>query len=155
MARTRKEIFTVAGQIESVKTEEGFTRHTFLPDSQRYMRDNLNRVPLKKRIWCTFFEEVAMRSQQQLAYHFVLMGYLADHCGTSKNEMHDAIMRAKFGTKKIKIGDLVIEVRKSLSNEAKMPKYDVVELIEFDLKLCGDLEIRVPSREELGYDSYK
>lgn len=151
---TNKELFTVNGRISSIKTAEGFNRNTFLPYSQNYLRDRLNSLKIGDKISCTFSKHVAMRSQQQLAYHMILMKYLADYSGTSQMEMHDAVMRLKFGTKEIKIGNIVLSVRKSLSNEAKMPKYDVVELIEFDLSLLNQLEIKVPSRQELGYDDY-
>ena len=46
---------------------------------------------------------------------------------------------------------MVLEVRKSISNEARLPKYDAVELITYDLELCQWAGIIVPTAESLGY----
>ena len=45
-----------------------------------------------------------------------------------------------------------IEVRKSISNKAQFPKYMMVELVEFALETCKELEIKVPTKKELGYN---
>lgn len=120
----QKEIFTTNGYIDAVKVAGMNTtiqRHTFVPLSQKYLHDCLNRIPRGKKVQVTFSEHVAIRSTQQLRYHMVLMGYIANHSGLTKDETHDAVMRLKFGTKKVKIGDRIIEVRKSLSEEGKLP----------------------------------
>jgi len=61
------------------------------------------------------------------------------------------IMRQKFGVKRVKLGKIEQEVRQSISDDAKMSKSDCVELISFDLELCQELGIKVPTPEELGY----
>lgn len=154
----RKELFTVLGDIclTEVMTDFGKkVRHAFTPNSQAYLRDNLNKIPVGKKISITFYEDVPARSQQQLAYHMVLMGYIADYNQDSKEAMHDGIMRLKFGTRKIKIGNQEVEVRKSASDKAKMPMHKMQELIDYDLEICKFLNIKVPTAEELGYTSNK
>lgn len=151
---TNKEIFTVLGTIGTteVETERGkFTRHTFLPNSQGYMRDNLNKIPVGEKVSVTFSKNIPTRSEAQLAFHWVLMSLISDYVGCTPEEMHDFVMRVKFGTKKIKIGKVEVEVRKSISNSAKMPKHKAVELIDMDLKICKFLELKVPTKKELGY----
>lgn len=92
-----------------------------------------------------------MRSDSQLRYHFVLVGYLAEHCGYTVEEMHDALMRIVFGEKQVKIGDQTVMVRKSISEKGDLMKSECVELIERDLSFCEELEIIVPTPQELGY----
>lgn len=150
----RKEIFSVLGEIgeTEVTTDRGtYKRHTFIPASQPYMRDRLNKIPLKKKVSVTFFDDIPTRSQQQLAYHFVLLTLISEHTGDSVKDLHDGIMRIKFGTKKIKIMEKEVEVRKSIANDANMPKHKAQELIDFDLEVCKFLELRVPTKSELGY----
>src|SRR3990167_9556750 len=98
-SKTIKEIFTVLGSIGTtkVKTERGeFTRHTFIPNSQDYMRDRLNKIPVGRKISVTFSEEIPTRSQMQLAYHWVLCTLISEHNGDTPDEIHDFIMRLKF-----------------------------------------------------------
>ncbi len=146
MAKPRNEIFTVLGTIESV---EGV--HRFVPSSPGHMRACVSRISLKKRIACTFSEDDSTRSEQQLRYHFVLIGYLADYSGTTTAEMHEAVMILKFGTKTIRIANKEVKVRKSISKSGHLTKTQVMELIDFDLSLCADMQIAVPTKEELGY----
>ena len=151
---SQKEIFTVLGQIGTteVVTERGkFTRHTFIPDSQNYMRDRLNKIPVKKKVSVAFSEHIPTRSEGQLAYHFVLCTLISDHTGDSPTEIHEAVMILKFGTKKVKLLGKEIDVRKSISNKAKMPLPMAMDLINFDLEVCKFLELKVPTRKELGY----
>jgi len=91
------------------------------------------------------------RSEQQLRYYAVLVGLIADNCGYTWEEMHDALMKLKWGTKKVKIGNDIVEVRKSISNSARFKKTDMIEQIEFTMEKCFDLDIKVPSKQELGY----
>jgi hypothetical protein len=145
---TRKEIFTVLGTIQRVED-----RHRFIPNSPGHMSACVSRIPLGKPVSCTFYDQIPTRSEGQLAYHWVLMGHIATHTGYTKDEVHDAIMRKKFGTKKIKLAGMEIEVRKSVSDKARFPKSDMVELISYDREICDRLEIVVPTAEELGYIS--
>lgn len=143
---TDKEVFSVKGKI--IKCPKG---NEFVAHSERYLADQLNRLKPDKELTVTFYEHKAIRSGQQLAYHWVLVSYVADHTGFTKDECHDAIMRIVFGTKAIKIGAYTTHVRKSLSDTGGLSKSDVVELISKDLQICGDLEIAVPTAESLGY----
>lgn len=99
----------------------------------------------------TISEWDAIRSPAQLAYHWVLMKYLAEWSGFTKEEMHDAVMRLKFGEKEITLGGKTVRVRKSIAESGKLKKFEVQELIEYDLELCAENDIKVPTREELGY----
>src|SRR3990167_962197 len=101
----RKEIFTVLGEIGTteVTTERGkFTRHTFIPTSQPYMRDRLNKISLKKKVSVTFYEEITTRSDAQLAYYWIILQYLAEYAGYTPEELHNVIMIILFGTKTVK-----------------------------------------------------
>lgn len=147
---TQKEICTVHGTIVSMKTDHG-ERHTFMPSSLRYLHDCLNRIPIGKKVACLFSEHVPTRSEGQLAYHFVLVGYLCGYTGFTKDEMHDIILRAKFGVKELEFEGKVYEVRRSISERAHMAKSDAVELVNFDLELCAKFDIKVPTKSELGY----
>src|SRR3990167_1817970 len=91
------------------------------------------------------------RSEQQLRYYAVIVGLIAEHTGNTWEEMHECLMILKFGTKKVKLGKEEVNVRKSISNSARFNKIDMIELIEFALEKCFDLEIKVPSKQELGY----
>lgn len=91
------------------------------------------------------------RSDSQLRYYWVVIGLIADHCGYNSEELHDAIMKLKFGTKKIKVGKDLVEVRKSISNGAKFRKMEMMELLDFVLEKANELEVVVPTKESLGY----
>lgn len=91
------------------------------------------------------------RSDSQLRYYAVLVGLIADYTGNTWEEMHDALMILKWGTKKVKLGKETVNVRKSISNGARFKKVDMIEQIEFALEKCFDLDIKVPTKQELGY----
>jgi hypothetical protein len=91
------------------------------------------------------------RSEQQLRYYAVVVGLIADNCGYTWEECHDAIMKLKWGTKKVKIGKDIVEVRKSISNGARFGKSDMIETIEFAMEKAFELDIVVPTKQELGY----
>lgn len=143
---SKNELFTAHGVIGMVDGKK-----KFIPKSPAYVRDQMSKLQVGKNASMTLSETKAIRSPAQLAYHWVLMGYIAEYTGNTKEEMHDAIMRIKFGEKEVRIGNYKVRVRKSVSDEARMAKFDMVDLISFDLELCADLEIRVPTAEELGY----
>lgn len=147
---TRKELFTILGEFKEVIVD-GRPETRFVPKSVKHFRSCSARAPKNKVVAATFYENVAIRSRNQLAYHFVLLGYIADYTGYTKDELHDAIMRMKFGTKSVTISGQTVEVRKSLADAAKLPKHEAVELIEYDLDVCKELGIKVPTPEELGY----
>lgn len=150
---TKKEIFTALGSIQMVEDAKGIPRKRFVPNSVAYINDNISRLAVGKKLSSIFYEERMTRSRSQLKYHMVLMGYLAEYAGTSKEEMHDAVMRLKFGTKEVVLMGMSTRVRRSVSDAAMMQKYDMVELINYDLELCAWAEIKVPTAEELGYQT--
>jgi hypothetical protein len=119
--------------------------------SPAYYQHSLNRIPIGKDVTVTLSTKKSTRSQQQLRYYHVLVQMVSDHTGYTHDEVHDFVMRSRFGTKQVTLNGKTVEVRRSISNAAKMPKYECVELIEYVIALCDDLSIRVPTMEELGY----
>lgn len=143
---TRHTLFSVRGTI-------GISggKKVFVPLSKGHLDAELSDLNVGQKVTVSFNESRYKRSAEQLRYHMVLMGYLGRYCGATKLEMHDAVMRAVFGEKRIKIGKIVLSARQSISDSGRLTKYEVVELIEYDRNLCAELGIRVPTREELGY----
>lgn len=146
MKSSKKELFVALGTAQFVGEKK-----RFVPKSPAYLNQKIAGLPLNQLLELKFSVAVATRSSSQLAYHWVLMGLLSEHTGFTKEEMHDALMRLKFGTKTIRLGSKNVEVRQSISDGAKMAKSMAVELIEYDLSMCAELEVRVPTPEELGY----
>ena len=143
---TNKKCWSCIGEFRDL---EG--KRKFVPDSAPYYVDRCSKMPLNKKFTCDFTTEIPTLSEAQRDYHFVLMQYIGEHCGYSKQEAHETLMREKWGTKKCTIGKYTQEVRESIADIAKFPKGMMVEQINFDLAVCADLEIRVPSKRELGY----
>lgn len=141
-----REIFTAFGLVGLFDGQK-----RFIPKSSQYVRACMSRIATGKKVTMTISETGAIRSDSQLRYHWVLMGFLADHTGFSKDEMHDAVMRLKFGEKEINLGGRKVMVRKSMSKEARLAKFEAVDLITYDLELCAEMDIRVPTAQELGY----
>jgi hypothetical protein len=112
-------------------------------------------MPLNKQFAVKFTSKVGSRSANQLKYYWVLLGLISDYNGNTPEELHDFVMRAKFGTKIITLGKITQEVRRSISEGARMSASDCIELITFVLDICRDLEINVPTAEELGYVNTK
>lgn len=148
----RTELFTILGEFKVVKNPKtGYDESRFVPKSTKHFRTMSHRAPKNKLIAATFYDTVTSRSRNQVAYHFVLLKYIAEVTGYTTDELHDAIMRIVFGEKVVKLNGKEITVRKSLSSTANLPKYEAVELIEYDLELCKQLKIKVPTKAELGY----
>lgn len=143
---SNKHIFSIIGEFRDVGG-----RRRFIPDSEAYYQDRCAKQPLGKKFTADFTTKIPTRSQSQLAYHFVLCEYISEHTGFSVSETHELLMREKWGTKQIKIGKYTQEVRESIADIAKFPLPKMVEQINFDLSVCADLEIRVPTKRELGY----
>lgn len=128
--------------------------------SDAYFNHFLQRARVGDRGTITVSFKKPTRSQQQLRYYWILVSLLAPHCGYSLDEMdatltdeemHDALMRRKFGTKRVMVGGEVETVRRSIANRAGFPKAEMAELIEYVLELCRENGVVVPSMEELGY----
>jgi hypothetical protein len=147
---TNKKIFSCIGEFRDL---DG--RRKFVPDSAPYYVDRCSKMPLNKKFSCDFTTKIPTRSEAQLDYHWVLCNYISEHTGFTDREVHDFMMRKVFGTKIIKIGNYQTEVRESISDRAKLPKYMAVDLITADLELCQELEIVVPTPESLGYQTTK
>lgn len=147
-----KQIFSAICTITPYTTPEGHTRHTPRPSSPAYVHDRLKRIQAGKKVRMTISEDIPTFSEQQRDYHFVLCVYLAEHTGFTKNEMHDVIMKLKYGVRYKEFRGKKFEVRESISDVAQMPKHMVTELIQFDLQLCAEENVKVPSRKDLGYD---
>lgn len=91
------------------------------------------------------------RSESQLAYYAVVVGLIADYTGETWEDMHSALMILNWGTKKVKIGNDIVDVRKSVSDKAQIPKDEMSDQIEFALSKAKELNIKVPTKKELGY----
>lgn len=91
------------------------------------------------------------RSEQQLRYYFVIVGLMANELGYTSEEMHEWLMIMCFGTKKVTVGGVTKEVRKSISDKARMTISECIDLIDFTLEKCAELNIVVPTKESLGY----
>lgn len=146
MTDNRKPLFTALAHIEL----DGERKKLSLKSPAHWRQQVAGLMPGKK-YGLTVEEYKASRSRQQLAYYWVLLGYLAKETGHTPEELHDAIMRQKFGTKHVRVGHIEQDVRQSVSDSARFPTSDMVELIQETLDLCGQLGVHVPSREELGY----
>lgn len=142
----RKPLFSVLGTAQRV---EGKIR--FVPKSLDYLNHKLSKLPMGKELELSISAVNVQRSNAQLNYHWVIVGLIAEHTGHTEPEIHDAVLRAKFGEKKIKLGPLDVAVRRSVSDLAKMSKDDMSSLIEFDERLAAELEVRIPTARELGY----
>ncbi len=141
----RKIIFTALATIE-----DGPRKRLKLKSADHWQHW-INKLYPGKEYAVTVEEHAAGRSQSQLAYYWVLLGYIADETGHTPEELHDAIVRQKFGTKVIKVGAIEQSVRRSIADSARFPKSDMVELIQTVLELCTGLGIVVPTKQELGY----
>lgn len=142
----RKPVFTAIATVELV---EGVKKLRLT--SPKHWQSMVYKLTPGKRYGVMVSEYKASRSRSQLNYYWAVLGYLSDYTGYQPEELHDAIMRAKFGTTTVKIGPIEQEVRKSISNVARFPTSDMVELITEVLKIAVDLGVHIPTKEELGY----
>lgn len=141
----RKVIFTAIGIIE-----DGPKKKLRL-NSPDHWQHWVNKLVPGKKYAISVEEQKASRTRSQLNYYWVVISYLADYSGYDSMELHDAIMRKKFGTKRVVLGDVDQEVRKSIADVARFPLSNMVELIEEVLKLAYSLGVKIPTKEELGY----
>lgn len=93
------------------------------------------------------------RSENQLRYYWTILGLMANELGYKSEELHEWIMIMCFGTKKVTVNGITKEVRKSISDKARMSISDCITLIDFTLEKCAELNIVVPNKESLGYIS--
>lgn len=142
----RKPIFTALGEIAFIEQKKKLRLY-----SPQHWQVEISKLSVGKKYGITIEEYKTTRSRQQLSYYWVLLGYLSHYSGHTPEELHDAIMRQKFGVKRLKLGHIVQEVRKSISDAARFNKADMVELITEVLNLCIKFNIKVPTKQELGY----
>lgn len=143
---TPKELFSVWGTIQ---LNEG--KKKFSVKAPHYYQDRINRLNEGDVVLVTFSKKIPTRSQSQLAYYWVIVNYLSEYTGHTDMEIHDALVRLKFGTRRVKLGDMEVDVRRSISDAAKMSKEDMVYLIEFARETAEKMDIKIPSKSELGY----
>lgn len=141
-----KTIFSAIGTIEI----EGQKKRLRL-NSPDHWQHYINQLFEGKKYGISVSEYKASRSKSQLAYYWVILGYLGDYTGYTPEELHDAIMRQKFGVKHVSLGGIEQDVRKSIADSARFPTSDMVELIHEVLQIAHKLGVIIPSKEELGY----
>lgn len=150
--RKKKQEAIIWGEVREHKDTDGFIRHHFFPRSLPYMDAVLKRYKGKKNIGIIPVEEELSFSDSQRNYHFVLLGFIAEYTGNTKDDEHHDSMIEVFGKRTFKnYKGETQEGRYSLSNASKLTLEDVNRLIERDLGVCAFLGIVVPTREELGY----
>ena len=142
----RKELFHVLGKASIIDEKK-----RFVPYSPAYLNQKIASLPLDKELELKFSVHKASRSRSQLAYYWVLIGLLCEYNGDTEKDMHDFIMRCKFGVRKMTLNGITQEVRRSMSDTGELTVSEVVELIDYTQNLCGELEIHIPSASELGY----
>lgn len=142
----RKKHFAILGEVKEV---EG--RKRFVPYSTPHFNACIARLPFGRKLRAEFVEIKYLRSTAQLRYHRVLCGYIAEHSGHTPEDVHAWAMVEVFGAKVVEIAGRAAPVRRSLAEDGDVTKAEAVELIEFDLLVCEELEISVPTAEELGY----
>lgn len=141
-----QEEFTVLATVTSVDE-----RKRVQMKSPQYYQSRIDKLPIGTELHITFSRKVLTRSQTQLSYFFVLVGYIADHTGHTVNEMYPILIEEVWEPTEILYRGQLRKVRKSISDVAKMGKLEMGELIEHALATCEELEIRVPTAEELGF----
>ena len=151
-----KEIFSIVGEFKDSKriNKNGVEvfQKVFVPASSEHYNQEANKAKTGQKYWINFTTRIPTRSKQQLKYHMVLCGYIADYTGFTREEMHAFRMAEQFGTKEITVGGVTKTIRKSIAEKAHLNKSDCVELIMGDLDLCKKLGIIVPTQKELGYE---
>lgn len=135
----------------SFKADGGTVKFAFT--SPGHFMDWCRRQSEGAEFTVTFCQKKRTRSQGQLAYYWVILGYLAEYVGCKDVEMHEIVMRRKFGTKIVVVDGVREVVRRSVSDGARMPKDEMGELIEFALELAERLDVTVPTPQQAGYIS--
>jgi len=148
MSKKRQEQFTVLGKV----VLDGEKKRLRFNSPDHYLTQ-INKIPVDTQLAITISKDVSTRSRSQLAYFMVLAGYIADHTGYTTKEVYPLLIEEVYPPKTIIWKGEERKVRRSVSDVAKMPSYDMIALIEHALATCSELEINVPTAEELGYIS--
>ena len=138
--------FTSLGVVQLVNDKK-----RIVPNSIAYYHAGVSAFPLGTKVRATYKQVKSEHSKAQHAYHFVLCGLIASHTGYTTDDVHDAMMKQAFGTKKVTLLGKTTEARESLSAAAQLSVGKAVELVNKDLEVCAELGIVVPTKEELGY----
>lgn len=111
---------------------------------------NIDQFKVGEKVSVTIDNERVTASEQQRRYLFgVCYPIMGEYTGHDKDELHDWAMRQHFGTKKVKVGDKVSEVRRSWTTLAK---HEGVEFITWLIGFASmELGCVIPSPEEAGY----
>lgn len=142
----------ILGEIKKVLDPDGIARKHFVPRSRNHLIAVYDRLPIGKEIGMIPVEEVNLRSRSQLAYHRVLVRYIAHDQGLTEDDVHDAMMKEAFGTRQYTLNGKEYEGRYSMSDTGGLKVLQVIDLITKDLETCNFLGIIVPTKKELGYD---
>lgn len=113
---------------------------------------NIDQFKVGEKVSVTIDNERVTASEQQRRYLFgVVYPIICDYTGHDKEEIHDWAMRQHFGTKKVRVGKSISEVRRSWTTLAK---HEGVEFINWLIVFCAaELGCVVPSPEDAGYIS--
>jgi len=152
MPRRKKPIGDIVwGRITKVQEGE-YMQNRFVPISQTYWKTILNRYSEGKKIGLQIMEDELSFSDAQRRYHFVLSRFISKEIGISIDDQHNDAMIEVFGHRTYtNYKGEVREGRYSISNASDLNLEDVQKLIDYDLGVCGFLNIIVPSKKELGY----
>lgn len=143
----------IAGTIKLLHDPDGINRKHFVPLSRGHVLAVYNRLGINKKVWMTPQVEELTFSESQRSYFFVVIGYLCDYTGSTKDEEYVAIIEDCFPDEvyeKVVQGKLR-HFRPSISDVGKMPLPKMQTLIDFAVNRCKDNDIRIPTAEELGY----
>lgn len=155
MKQRRQVEDVILGKIKMVKDTDGISRKHFVPNSRGHFLAVCNRFGEGKEIGMIPVEDVNLRSRGQLAYHRVLVRYIANDQGLEEDDVHDAMMKEVFGIRRYSLNGKTYEGRYSLSDAGGLKINQVIDLIKKDRDTCSFLGINVPTAEELGYENPK
>lgn len=140
----------VLGTIQVLKGADGIGRNRFVPHSLDYLYQGMRQFPVGAKMKVTYSLVKRQHSRPQHNYHFALCGLISEHTGFTADETHDALMKLAFGTKSVTLLGRTFEARESMSNTGGLSVSQVQELLQKDLEVCRDLDIHVPTMEQLG-----
>jgi len=146
--RARRDMFTVLGKIALVDGKKKLALN-----SPGHYQCELNDLPEGKKVAITIASDESARSRGQLAYFMVLAGYIARQTGYTTKEVYPLLIEDVFEPEERKWRGKLRKIRRSVSELAKMPTADMSLLIDHAREVCDELEIHVPTAEELGYIS--
>ena len=126
-------------------------KKTLALNKTSYQR-NIDQFKVGEKVAVTIDNERVTASDQQRRYLFgVCYSIMGEYTGHDKEELHDWAMREHFGTKKVKVGKIEKEVRRSWTT---LNKSEGVEFIDWLIGFASiELGCVIPSPEEAGYIS--